>query len=135
MKWALAVLVIGIVAACSSLPDAGSGVVALEVRTPDTVGGVGCPTATSCILPHGDTLRLHARALNLNGDSIAAAILWITPDTALIGLDALAGVITAVSDTGGTARVQASVGNLRSDIIQVTLQRDTTTTSSLRGRR
>ncbi|MGH7524641.1 MAG: hypothetical protein ACREK8_10070 [Gemmatimonadales bacterium] len=129
MKRTILLLAVGAAAACGSLPDAGNGVVALRISTPDTLNGVGCPSSTSCLLPSGDTLTLQARALNLNGDSVAATIVWTTPDTALIVVGAATGVITSLSDTGGVARVQAGVGTLHSLIISITLVKDTTTTT------
>jgi hypothetical protein len=115
MRRALLGLAIAAVA-CSGLPTTGDSVVALEIVEP----------ASLTLDAHG-TLMLHARALNLQGDSVAADIRWITPDTALVGLDTVTGLVTAISDTGGRARVQASLGNLRSDVVLITLQPDTTT--------
>jgi hypothetical protein len=125
---------IAVLAACSSFPDVGNGVVALEISTPDTVNGAGCTSPSACTLPARDSLTFRARALNLQGDSVAAEIIWSTPDTALIAVDALRGVVTAKSDTGGTARVQASVSTLRSNLISVRLLRDTTTAAGQYGR-
>jgi hypothetical protein len=119
----MALLTVAAAAACSALPDAGNGVVQLQVFKPD-----------SLFLYPGSSLTLRARALNLNGDSVAATILWRTPDTALVTVDATSGLVTSRSDTGGIARVQASVGTLLSDIISITLRRDTTTVPGLRGR-
>lgn len=123
MRHAMALLTVAAAAACSALPDAGNGVVQLQVFKPD-----------SLFLYPGSSLTLRARALNLNGDSVAATVLWRTPDTALVTVDATSGLVTSRSDTGGTARVQASVGTLLSDIISIRLRRDTTTVAGLRGR-
>lgn len=109
----LALLVIAGAAACGSVPDLGGGIVALEVRTPDTLR-----------LAVGATLTLHARALDLQGDSVAADIFWRTPDTALVTLDTVRGTIVARTNTG-VARIQARVSSLVSNIIQITLS-DTT---------
>jgi hypothetical protein len=108
--------------ACSSLPRSDNGVVALEVRAPDTLA-----------LVNGASLTLHARALDINGDSVAADVRWRTPDTALVTLDSLLGVVTARSDTG-TARVQASVGTLLSDVILIPLHPVPTMTGQARSR-
>lgn len=102
-----------VLAACSSLPDAGNGIVGLEIQTPD---------AAALTLMVGDTVRLHARALNLHGDPVAADIIWRTPDTTLITIDSLQGLVTSIRDTSTTARVQASVGSLVSGFILVTLR-------------
>jgi len=48
---------------CSNLTDTGGGVVALEVRA---------PAVTS--IEVGDTVRLSARALDKQGDSVATEI-------------------------------------------------------------
>lgn len=122
-------LAMGAVAACGSLPDAGNGVVALQVITPDTLNGVGCTSSLSCQLPSGDTLTLQARALDLRGDSVAAEIVWTTPDTTLIAVGPESGIITSLTNTAGVARVQASVGTLHSGIISITLVADTTTST------
>lgn len=110
------------VAACSSLPQSGNGVVALQVIVPDSLA-----------LRMGDSLQLRAVALNLNGDSVPAVVRWRTPDTALVALDSLSGLVVAKSDTG-SARVQASAGTLLSDVITIPLRPDTTSTPSLRAR-
>jgi hypothetical protein len=89
---------------CSNLTDIGDGVVALEVRAPQN------PT-----LEVSDTLRLHARALNRQGDSVAAAIGWRSID-ATVTVDA-AGLVTGQSP--GPARVQAVVGSLSSEPVSV----------------
>jgi hypothetical protein len=114
-------MVAGVAFACSGLPASGNGIVALVVETPDSLN-----------LTVGDSLKLRAHAENLQGDSVAADILWSTPDTALITVDAF-GTITDRLDTSATARVQASTGTLVSNIVSITL-RDTTTTAGLRAR-
>ena len=107
MPLAAVALVLG---ACSALPVEGDGVVALELRLP-----------TSLTLKQGDSLTLHARALDKQGDSVAADIRWHTPDTAAVALDSVRGVVVARLATG-TARVQAAVGSLHSDLVSITLQ-------------
>lgn len=110
MRRASALLLVAAVAACSSLPATGDGIVALQVITP-----------TSLLLKRGDSLTLRARALDQHGDSVAADIRWRTPDTAAVTVDSVRGVITARVGAG-TARIQASVGTLRSDLLTITLQ-------------
>jgi len=112
-----------LLAGCSALPTQGNGVVALQIDLP----------TSSIVLFQGDTITLRARALNLQGDSVAANIVWATNDTLLIALDDSTGRIIALSDTG-IAHVQASVGTLRSDVIPIALSMDTTTTASLTSR-
>jgi len=113
VKW-IAVLSLAATTACGSLTDQGGGVVALEVT------GVSTPT-----LAVGHSLTLHARALDIQGDSVAADLFWRTPDTALVTLDTVRGVVVARTNSG-TARVQARVGTLLSNVISITL-RDSTT--------
>lgn len=94
--------------ACSDLTGS-SGVVALELRLP----------AAPAVEP-GDTVQLRARALDADGDSVAATILWLTPDASLV-LDPT-GLVTT-NQTSGTGRVQAQVGSLRSDLALLTIRR------------
>jgi len=102
-------LVLGLLlAACSDLPVTGDGVVSLEVTTP--------PSLT---LRQGDSITLTARALDAQGEEVAVAILWATPDTTISVSEA--GVVLAVT-ASGTGRVQASVGSLRSNILTFALQ-------------
>jgi len=96
-----------LLAACSSLSPQ-NGVVVLEVRLPS-------PTAVE----PGDTLPLLARALDANGDSVAATIVWSTPDTTLI-VDPTGRVTTLL--TSGTGRVQAANGSLRSDLFTIQIR-------------
>jgi hypothetical protein len=83
--------------------------VALEVVVPD-----------SGFVEVGDTLRPRARALDGNGDSVAATILWATLDTAVLGVDSLTGA--TVGKTAATGRLQARVGNLRSNPLTIVVQ-------------
>ncbi|MEO5799892.1 MAG: hypothetical protein ABIZ70_00360 [Gemmatimonadales bacterium] len=111
MKRRLALcVVLAAAAACSALPATGDGIVALEIRF--------SPPLT---LRLGQTLTLPARAVNQQGDSVAAEIRWGTPDTAAVAVDSVTGAILARLGTG-TARVQAHVGTLHSDLISITLQ-------------
>jgi hypothetical protein len=93
--------------ACSDLTGSG-GVVALELRLPSPAS-----------LEPGDTLQLRARALDANGDSVAATILWVTPDTTItVTTDGRA----ATSLTAGTGRVQARTGSLVSPLQTLTIR-------------
>lgn len=96
--------------ACSNLPSGEGGVVALELRLPS-------PAAVE----QNDTLQLRARALNAAGDSVAAAIFWRTLDDTVLTLVDSIGVVTTAR-TSGTARVQARVGSLRSDLVTLSLR-------------
>ena len=99
---------------CSNLTG-DNGVVALELRLP-----------SPAIVERNDTLLLRARALNLSGDSVAAAIVWRTPDTTLV-LDSTGRVTSTL--TSGTGRVQAITGSLRSDLVTLTIRRRSDTLS------
>jgi hypothetical protein len=106
-------------AACSKLPSVDNGIVAIQVTSPvfDT-------------LRRSDSLRLMAQAVNSDGSAVAgAAIVWATADTLLATVDA-DGLVHSLSDTG-VARLQASIGTLRSDLIFVTLRADSDTTATL----
>jgi hypothetical protein len=96
-------LLLAALAACSSLNDIGGGIVALEVLLP-----------VPPFIEPNDTVQLRARAVDLNGDSVAATIIWLSPDTTL-SLDSLTGLVSTTLTTG-SGKVQARVGTLRSDI-------------------
>jgi hypothetical protein len=92
---------------CSGLTEGEGGVVALEVQVPS-------PDS----LETGETIQLSARPLDKNGDSVAATVIWRTPDTT-VSVDSLTGLV--IGNTAGSARVQASVGSLSSDLITLTV--------------
>jgi hypothetical protein len=83
-------------AACSSLSETEAGIATLEIRLP-----------VNLYLEQGRALRLRAVARNKDGDSVAATIVWRTPDTT-VALDSATGVITPIDSTG-QARIQAAV--------------------------
>lgn len=101
----LAALLLG----CGNLTEGDGGVVALQLRLPNPA-----------VVEFGDTIQLQARALNADGDSVDAAIVWITPDTT-ISLDST-GLLTS-DTTAGTGRVQAKVGSLLSNLETFTIRR------------
>ena len=84
-------------AACSTLGESGTPV-AIEFLVP-------VPAAVDI----DDTIQLRARVLDTNGDSIAATIRWVTPDST-VGVDSVTGRFWGVSGT--TGRVQPAVGSL-----------------------
>jgi len=90
--------------ACSGLDEGQDGVVGLEVQLPDD------PTPT---LEVGEQLQLSARALDVNGETVDAEILWRATDPAL-SVDAT-GLVTGVAP--GSSDVQAVVGSLASEPI------------------
>jgi len=66
-------------------------------------------------------LQPQARALNGQGDSVLATITWATLDTAILKVvDSATG--KTVGKAAGLARVQARIGNLRSNPLNVTVQ-------------
>ena len=88
---------------CSGLQEGEGGVVGIEVRVPG-------PDSVEV----GESIQLSARPLDKNGDSVGTTVTWVSADpTATI--DASSGVLTGVSP--GTARVQATVGALSSELI------------------
>jgi hypothetical protein len=97
--WPAATLVF---AGCSNINEVSGGVVALEVTVP-----------SPAIIEVGESLPLSARALDKNGDSVAATIVWSVGDTTLT-VDASTGVLTGAFP--GTGRVQANVGSLNSGV-------------------
>ncbi len=92
---------------CSGLTEGEAGVVALEVLVPSPP-----------VLEIGETIQLSARPLDKNGDSVAATVIWRTAD-ATVSVDSTTGLVTGVA--AGTARIQASVGSLSSDLISLTV--------------
>lgn len=110
MRAPASILALALITACSSLPSSGDGIVALEIRY--------TPPLT---LKQGASLTLPARALNQQGEAVAAEIRWSTPDTLALTVDSVSGLITARVGTG-SGRVQARVGTLRSDLLVIALQ-------------
>jgi hypothetical protein len=95
---------------CSDLTAGKGGIVALELRLPS-------PAAVE----QNDTLTLHARALNADGDSVATTVYWRTQDDTLLTVVDSVGIVTT-SLTSGSPRVQAYVGSLRSEIVILTIR-------------
>ena len=98
-----------LLAACSDIPTSGTDVIALEVRPP-------VPAQVEV----GDTFQLSARALDRNGDSVAAPIRWRTADPINIAIDSVTGRVTGLV-AGTTGRVQVTDGSLTSDLITLTV--------------
>src|SRR5439155_3180432 len=69
----------------------------------------------------GDTLGPRARALDGHGDSVAATIVWARLDTTIQVLDSFTGATVGLIG-GQTGRLQARVGNLRSNPLTLTVQ-------------
>ncbi|MGE0353912.1 MAG: hypothetical protein AB7I33_15040 [Gemmatimonadales bacterium] len=94
---------------CSDINSDPAVPVVVEVRVPVGPGG-GAPQVEI-----DDTITLAARALNQQGDSIAASFVWRTPDTALVALDSTAGRLSGRQP--GTARIQVRTGSLVSGFV------------------
>ena len=84
-----------VLAGCSDLISVQNGVVTLELEP---------PLLTQ--LEVGQTVRLVARARDLDGNVVEAPIRWVTPDTVLM-VESTTGDVTATLAGGGTGRVQA----------------------------
>ncbi|MFN0178948.1 MAG: hypothetical protein ACKVZ0_09110 [Gemmatimonadales bacterium] len=80
-------------AGCSGLIDNADGISSIDVRLP-----------VNFYLEVGRSVTLHAVARNANGDSVAAEIQFLTPDTT-ITVGQTTGVITGAR-ASGTGRVQ-----------------------------
>lgn len=89
-------------AACSGLDEGEGGVVGLEIQFPEV------PT-----LEVGEQVQLSARALDADGETVDATVVWRASGAAL-SVDAT-GLVSAVGP--GTADVQAAVGSLTSERI------------------
>ena len=103
MRGPIGLLLAAVVLGCSGLDEGEAGVVGIEVRVPgpDTV-------------EVGESIQLAARPLNKDGDSVGTPVAWRSADTAAT-IDAATGVLTGVSV--GSARIQAAVGALGSELI------------------
>lgn len=108
---AMALLLVG----CSKLPTTGDGIVAIEITTPATL-----------TLYQDSSVTLQGRALDQQGNEVAAALRWYTVDTAAVTVDSVLGIVTAKLGSGA-ARVQASVGTLRSTPVSLLLAPTPTT--------
>lgn len=84
-----------LLAGCSDLTSLQNGAVTLELDPPALTQ-----------LEVGQTVRLVARALDLDGTVVEASIRWSTPDTVLV-VDETTGDVTGAIAGGGTGRVQA----------------------------
>ncbi len=99
--------------ACISITSGPGGIAAIEVDG-----------LSQRSLEEGDTLSLVARAVDANNQVVTdAQVIWeiLDVDSGQVGitLDETSGLITAGAP--GTARVQASVGSLRSGILAITV--------------
>jgi hypothetical protein len=98
-----------LLAGCSNLSGPKGQPVSLELDIP-----------VPPVVEQNDTLQLRARALDINGDSIAATIVWRAADSTLLMVDS-SGLVTSTFTTG-TGRVQAVAGKLYSSLTQLTIR-------------
>lgn len=103
------VALLALVAGCSDVVGDGGGVVFLEVTPP-------VPPQVEV----GDTIQLVARALDLNGEPVAATITWRTPDPANVFVDPATGRVAGIT-AGTVGRVQAVETTLASDFLSLTV--------------
>ncbi len=109
-----AMVLLALVAGCSSLAGDTTGVVAIEVVSPQF------PTMEDRDTINLVTPTLHARALNLQGDSIDGNIKWTSADTLAVVIDSAIPYIVGAG-TSGSPRIQARVGTLGSTVITYSL--------------
>jgi hypothetical protein len=107
---------LALLAGCSKLPTTGDGIVAIEIDTPATL-----------TLYKDSSVTLHARALDQQGTEVTAVVRWFTVDTAAATVDSILGRVTAKA-SGGSARIQASVGTLHSSPLTLLLAPTPTST-------
>jgi len=106
-----------LLAGCSKLPTTGDGIVALEIVVPAKI-----------TLYKDSSLTLQARALDQQGNVVTSAVIrWFTIDTAAATVDSILGKVTAKA-SGGSARIQASVGTLHSTPLSILFAPTPTTT-------
>jgi hypothetical protein len=101
-------------AGCSSITSDANGVVAIEVVSPSVP-----------VMEDRDTLNMvnltiHARALNIDGDSVAAHLVWTSADSTAAVADSEIPWIVG-HGTSGAPRLQAREGTLGSAVITYTL--------------
>lgn len=99
----LAPLLVAVALGCSGLTESEGGVVGIEV-------GVPGPDSVEV----AESIQLTVKPINKDGDSVAATVTWLSAD-ATATIDPASGLLTGVSP--GPARIQATVGSLRSPLI------------------
>lgn len=117
------VVAVACLTACRLLTGPADRIIALELTTPTV------DTVTA-----GDTVRLHARALAANGDSVpAATITWAILDTGTVGITLLDSAGTIVTRLSGTWHVQAAVDSIFSNPITIVVRPGPAAALTLRG--
>ena len=90
------------------------------------IGGPGVPVGIEALVPVpaviqlGDTIRLRARAVDQNGDSVDAVIHWRTADTT-VALDSTTGLVSGRFT--GSAKLQPLAGTLVGPMVTFSVTR------------
>jgi hypothetical protein len=105
-RWAVLTTALWVLG-CSDLTEGAGGVVALEIIAPAGVSTIEID----------QSLQLTARAVDKDGNTVAAPVTWQAADPTLT-VDAT-GRITGVS--AGVGRVQAFTGSLASPVLSFTV--------------
>lgn len=105
------VLVLLALVACSNAGELADGVIAIDIILPN-------PST----LDYGDTAKFSAIPLDQDGDSVAADIVWRTPDDSTITIiDSALGLVVG-NRPGVGGRVQASLGDYHTGLDSVRFQ-------------
>ena len=94
----------------------------LLLGDPDRIIALEIVGPVTYTVPVNDTLQLRARARSANCDTVPGAVItWAVLDTGAVGiaLDTATGQV--IAQAAGSWRVQASVEDLRSDPITITV--------------
>jgi len=105
---------------CSDLASGEAGIATIEVKVPfpaTVERGDSLHLAGFVERAGGEVEAIAARALNEAGDSVAANIFWVTPDTTILTVDSATGIVAGVSV--GQGRVQALSGSLASALVTI----------------
>ncbi len=102
-------LVLGLVS-CSNAGELADGVIEIQVIAPQPP-----------IIDFGDTTQYIAIPLNQAGDSVAAPVVWLTPDDSTINIiDPATGLVTGVKPNS-VGRLQAKLGSLTTGFFTLTI--------------
>lgn len=95
---------------CSNAGELADGVIEIQVIAP-----------VPAVVDFGDTTQYIAVPLNADGDSVAAAVVWVTPDdSSIIIVNPATGLVTGVKpNTQG--RLQATLGALTTGFFTLTI--------------
>ena len=103
------VLLLGLIS-CSNAGELADGVIEIQVIAP-----------VPPIIDFGDTTQYIATPLNVDGDSVGAPVVWVTPDDSTITIvNASTGLVTGVKPNA-VGRVQAILGTLTTQFYTLTI--------------